>query len=103
MSRRCKPGMRARVIRGANSGKLVVVVRRYLGERVNDATWPKAVHPWIVTSLSGPLRSFRLINGEEAPPALTIVLDDRDLVPLSDDDSCETSSAVHDSLEVLQK
>ena len=93
MSRRCKPGTRAKVIRGSNAGKIVVVVRRYFGEEVNGATWPKAVFPWVVTSLSGPLLSFHLDTGKEAPPALTIVLDDRDLQPLSDDDQCDADNA----------
>lgn len=95
MSRRCKPGTRARVIRGVNAGKVVVVVRRYLGEDVNDATWPKAMFPWVVTSLAGPLRSFHLHTGKEAPGSLTIVLDDRDLEPLSDEDPGEVARATN--------
>lgn len=93
MSRRCKPGTRARVIRGVNAGKVVVVVRRYLGEEVNDATWPTAIFPWVVTSLAGPLRSFHLHTGKEAPASHTIVLDDRDLEPLSDEDPGEVTQA----------
>ncbi len=86
MSRRCKAGIRARIIRGSNQGKIVVVVRHYFGEDVNGAQWPKALFPWVVTSLSGPLRSFFIDTGVEAPSALTIVVDDCDLEPLRDDD-----------------
>lgn len=88
MSRRCRPGVRARVIGGgrANLGKVVCVVRPYFGELINDATWPENVHPWVVTSLGNPLRSFLLDTGEEAPLAMTIVLDDQHLEPLRDDD-----------------
>lgn len=99
MSRRCKPGTRARVICGVNAGKIVVVVRRYLGEKVNDATWPKAMFPWVLTSLAGPLRSFHLHTGLEAPSALTIVLDDRDLEPLSDEDPGEVTHATRGKQE----
>ena len=86
MSRLCKPGIRARIVRGSNAGKIVVVVRRYFGEDVNDARWPKALFPWVVASLMGPLRSFFLDNGKEAPRSLTIVVDDCDLEPLRDED-----------------
>lgn len=86
MSRRCKPGQRARVVRGWNAGKVVVVVRHYFGEPINDAVWPRAFLPWVVTSVGGPLRSKYLDTGKEAPPAMTIVLDDPDLEPLRDDD-----------------
>lgn len=86
MSRRCKPGIRARIVRGSNAGKIVVVVRHYFGEYVNDAYWPKALFPWVVTSLAGPLRSTYIDSGKDAPPATTIVVDDSDLEPLRDDD-----------------
>lgn len=86
MSRRCRPGMRCRIVAGDNTGKVVVVVRRYFGESINAATWPRAVFPWVVTSLCGALRSHYIESGIEAPPAMTIVVDDRDLVPLRDDD-----------------
>jgi hypothetical protein len=78
--------MRCRIVARDNLGKVVVVVRRYFGESINDCTWPLAVFPWVVTSLCGPLRSYYVHSGMEAPPAMTIVVDDRDLVPLRDDD-----------------
>lgn len=93
MSRRCKPGMRARIVGGSNGGKIVVVVRRYFGEKINDATWPAAMFPWVVSSLGGPLRSF-LIGPKpmkEAPPAMTIVVDDSELEPLRDDDEDDSA------------
>ena len=87
MNRRCKPGMRARVIgENANRGKIVVVVRYYFGEVVSGATWPLALYPWVVTSLGGPLQSRNIETGRLAPPHMTIVLDDSDLEPLRDDD-----------------
>lgn len=91
MSRRCKPGIRARIIRSGNDGKIVVVVRRYFGEDVNDARWPRALFPWVVTSLGPPLRSVYIDTGKEAPPAMTIVVDDCDLEPLRDDDEDDST------------
>ncbi len=68
MSRRCKPGMRARIIGGCNAGKIVVVVRRYFGETINDAHWPQPMFPWVVTSLTGPvLRSICLATKKQMP------------------------------------
>lgn len=91
MSRRCKPGIRARFIRGRNRGKIVLVVRYYFGEDVNDSRWPDALFPWVVTSLGSPLRWVYLETGREGPPAMTIVVDDCDLEPLSDDDEQDES------------
>ena len=92
MSRRCKPGIRARIIPSFNAGKIVVVVRRYFGEPVNDARWPRALFPWVVTSLGPPLRSVYIDTGKEAPPSMTIVVDDCDLEPLRDDDERDDTS-----------
>ena len=89
MSRRCKPGIRARIIEGSDAGKIVFVVRRYFGEDVSDAEWPQALFPWVVTSLGSPLRSFYIDTGNESPPSMTIVVDDSDLEPLRDDDDHE--------------
>lgn len=87
MSRRCKPGMRARVIgTSANRGKVVLVVRYYFGESVSGTFWPLPLFPWVVTSLGGPLQSRHLDTGRLAPPRMTIVLDDSELEPLRDDD-----------------
>lgn len=92
MSRRCKPGIRARIIEGSDAGKIVFVVRRYFGEEVNGARWPQALFPWVVSSLGSPLRSFYIDTCREAPPSMTIVVDDCDLEPLRDDDDHEHTS-----------
>lgn len=84
MSRKCKPGIRARIIRGRNNGQIVVVVRRYFGEAVSGGTWPRALFPWVVTSLGSALRSAFIETGAEALPSMTIVVDDCDLEPLDD-------------------
>lgn len=86
MTRRCKPGQRARIIRGTDAGKVVVVVRHYLGELVNGANWPENVFPWVVTSLGGLLASVELRTLRPCPPARTIVVDDAELQPLDDSD-----------------
>lgn len=89
MSRRCKKGQRARFIQGLNAGKIVLIVRAYrYPELVNDASWPTAIYPWVVTSLGGPLRSVDAETEEECPPSMTVVADDPDLEPLDDDDDC---------------
>jgi len=93
MSRRCEPGIRARIIGSGNAGKIVVVVRRYFGEAVNGSSWPMALFPWVVTSLGSPLRSVYINTGEEAPLAMTIVCDDCQLEPLKDDDEEPLSAA----------
>lgn len=92
MSRRCKPGIRARIVGTGNAGKIVLVVRRYFGESVNGARWPNALYPWVVTSLGSALRSIHLYTGEEAPPSMTIVVDDCNLEPLRDDDDQEDTN-----------
>ena len=89
MSRRCKPGIRARIVGTGNAGKIVFVVRRYFGEDVNNARWPRALFPWVVTSLGAPLRSVYIKTGKEAPLSMTIVVDDCNLEPLRDDDESD--------------
>jgi hypothetical protein len=93
MSRKCRPGIRARIIRSGNAGKIVVVVRRYFGEDVAGASWPKALFPWVVTSIGSPLRSFCADTGKAQPLAMTIVCDDCELEPLKDDDEEPISAA----------
>jgi hypothetical protein len=85
MSRRCKAGQRARVLSGSDKGTIVLVVRRYMGERINDAFWPEPLFPWVVTTLGAPLHWAR-IDGSTSGTASTVVRDDRDLEPLKDDD-----------------
>lgn len=92
MSRRCKPGIRARIVSSGNAGKIVVVVRRYFGESLNGARWPQAMFPWVVTSLGSPLHSVYVDTGQAAPPSMTIVADDCDLEPLRDDDDQEDTT-----------
>jgi hypothetical protein len=87
VSRRCKKGQRARIIGGRNAGKIVLIVRPYFYPQIiNDASWPMAIYPWVVTSLSGSLRSVHVNSGKECPPAMTIVADDPELEPLDDED-----------------
>lgn len=87
MTRRCKPGQRARIIgNGKNIGCIVVVVRYHFGETVSGCTWPQPIFPWVVASLGGPLRNFCLLTGRETTPKMVIVVDDSDLEPLDDDD-----------------
>ena len=88
MSRRCKAGQRARIIGGdVNHGKIVVVVRPYFGEVIKGADWPDSiVFPWVVASLSGPMRSFFMDNSE-AEPDIVIVVEDQYLDPIPDDSS----------------
>lgn len=87
MSRRCKPGQRARVIcSGANKGKIVVVVRHYFGEEVDGATWAEYLYPWVATSLGAPLWWRKEKDSSVRGASMTIVLDDSALEPLDDDD-----------------
>lgn len=89
MGRKCKPGMKARVIRGASVGRIVIVIRRYFGERVNGQLWDGHFYPWVVTSLGAPLRVFNSVTLEERPPAMTAVCDDSDLEPIPDGDGLQ--------------
>jgi hypothetical protein len=85
MSRRCKAGQRARILNGNNKGKVVLVVRRYMGEIIDGGKWPEALFPWVVTTLGAPLLWWSLDETRQGT-ASTIVMDDRDLEPLKDDD-----------------
>jgi hypothetical protein len=85
MSRRCKAGQRARIINGSNKGKVVLVVRRYMGEVIEGGKWPNALFPWVVTTLGAPLL-WASLDGTREGTASTIVVDDRDLEPLKDGD-----------------
>lgn len=85
MTRRCKPGVRARIVKGRNVGSIVVVVRHYFGEELQGSTWPQPLFPWVVTSLGAPLRCFSLPSMQPCPSKMTIVVDDSDLEPLNDE------------------
>lgn len=85
MTRRCRPGQRARIIgKNKNAGKVVLIVRYYFGDEVSGFTWPEAIFPWVVASLGGPLRNFHIPSGMEAPRKMVIVVDDCDLLPLDE-------------------
>jgi hypothetical protein len=89
MSRRCKSGIRARIIgKCSNAGRIVLVVRPYFyPEEVLGSAWPEEIlHPWVVTSLGAPLRCFDAESEEECPPQMTIVVEDADLEPLDDNE-----------------
>lgn len=92
MTRRCKPGQRARCIKGMNVGRIVLVVRPLLGQEFNGSSWPEAIYPWIVAALGAPLRTKNLNTGTENLGAMTVVLCDLDLEPLDDDDDGLTRS-----------
>ena len=93
MNRRCRPGQRARVIGGGwNTGKIVLVVRPYFGEEIDDATWPQPIFPWVVSSLGTPLRRRCLTTGQETPAKMVMVCDDCELEPLDDGDDGLTMS-----------
>lgn len=88
MTRRCKPGQRARITTGTvDKGKIVLVVRPYRpGEKISDGTWPEALYPWVVTSLSAPLGWHRIGNPDIKGVSFTVVMCDTELEPLNDDD-----------------
>lgn len=86
MTRRCKPGQRARIIDGVDTGKIVLVVRYYCGEDVAGGPWPEAIFPWVVASLGPPLHVEDLDTGLPCPPSMVAVYDDCDLELLPDDD-----------------
>ena len=104
MSRRCKVGQRARIIVGPNKGKVVLVVRRYLGEEIDGGRWPNPLFPWVVTTLGAPLEWKGIGDGKRGT-ATTIVLDDSQLEPLNDDDDGLTQStdSVIDITNVLAR
>lgn len=89
MSRKCKPGQRARVIDGGvNEGKIVLVVRHQLRPDFEGSRWPDAVLPWVVAAIGSPLEFTRTVNGED-PRRMqhwTAIYCDTGLEPLQDDD-----------------
>jgi hypothetical protein len=87
MTRKCKPGQRARVVTaGLDKGKVVLVVRRYHGEEIEGAIWHRILFPWVVVSLGAPLHSVYFHTKLPAPPSMTAVICDTQLQPLDDDD-----------------
>jgi hypothetical protein len=104
MKRRFKPGDRARVVAGQkNSGKIVVVVRKYRGEEIGGAAWHEEVFPWVVTSLGGLLSCCVHRTRAPLPPVMTIVIDDRDLEPVSDDEDDDLDVDIEAPIEGIWK
>lgn len=103
MSRRCKPGQRARFLGGFNKGRIVLVVRPLFEESFDGSIWPQAVFPWVVTSLSDGLRTLNLDSGKENPLRRSIVACDLDLEPLKDDDDGLTRSTERDKPTPVKK
>lgn len=100
MARRCKVGQRARFIGTWNMGRIVVVVRRYCGEKIDGATWePRGLFPWVVSSLGKPLDAYWTSDNSPCP-SMTVVAADDELEPLNDDESgYEESRTRQDSAE----
>jgi len=98
MKRRCKPGDRARILSLADSGKVVLVLRKYHGEKIKEATWHEGFFPWVVLSLGGPLQCAESRTNTRLPPEMVIVIDDADLEPLHDDDPADSESTQTDRL-----
>lgn len=96
MSRRCKPGQRARFVRGRNKGRIVLVVKALYTNEFDGSTWPEAIFPWAVTALGAPLRTINLGTQIENPPTMTMCCCDMDLEPLNDEDDGLTRSARKD-------
>lgn len=97
MSRRCKPGQRARIIDGGwNHGKIVLVVRPYFGEEIEGCSWPLPIFPWVVSSLGAPLRRRCLSTKQEKPAKIVMVCDDCALEPLEDEDDGLVESTERD-------
>jgi hypothetical protein len=89
MSRRCKPGQRARVIgEGWNQGAIVLVVGPHFpGEEWGgDGQWVAGLFPWKTISLSGLLRIQDADTLEPLAPSVYGVFEDEDLEPLEDGD-----------------
>ena len=86
MTRHCRVGDRARIVNGGDQGKIVLVLRKYHGERIDGAIWVERLLPWVVVSLSGRLGCINSRTKAELPSVMTAVYDDSDLEPLRDDD-----------------
>ena len=86
MKRRCKVGDRARILKGADEGKVVLVVRKYHGEKVSGRIWVEGYFPWVVTSLGELLKCECATTHKPTPSVRSMVYDDTELEPLHDDD-----------------
>lgn len=95
MSRRCKPGQRARV---KHSGQIVMVVAPYFEgqEWGGSRAWYIEFYPWKTVSLGGPLRIVDSKTREFMRMSMYCVHDDRALEPLDDDDDGLTRTTEKD-------
>lgn len=99
MSRRCKPGQRARVIgEGRNKGAIVLVVGPHFPDEAwgGDGQWVAGLFPWKTLSLSGLLHIRDADTLEPLAPSMYCVFEDEDLEPLKDDDDGLTCSTGKD-------
>lgn len=99
MSRRCKPGQRAKVIgEGWNKGAIVLVVSPYFPseEWGGPGQWAASLFPWKTIALGGPLRIRDADTLEPLAPSVYCVFEDEDLEPLKDDDDGLTRSTGKD-------
>lgn len=99
MSRRCKPGQRARVIgESRNKGAIVLVVGAHFPseEWGGSGRWVAGLFPWKTISLGGPLHIRDADTLEPLPPSMYCVFEDEDLEPLKDDDDGLTCSTGKD-------
>lgn len=92
MSRRCKPGKKARILGGLNSGRVVLVVRALHGQDFEGSLWPEAIYPWVVSGIGGPLRTRDLETKLENPPRANIVECDLRLEPFDDEEDGQQHS-----------
>jgi hypothetical protein len=85
MNLRFKPGQRARILDGLNKGVVVRVKRIYAGETTSGSIWPEGLTPWLVATLGEPL-AWRSADCLEQGTASEIVVEDRNLEPLTDEE-----------------
>lgn len=95
MSRRCKPGQRARVI---DNGAIVMVVGHYFhGEEWGGHTgWYTEFYPWKTVSLGAPLEIVSEKTGKFLFMSMYCVHDDAGLEPLDDGDDGLTRATEKD-------
>jgi hypothetical protein len=93
MSRRCKPGQRARVIKetSAKGCIVLVVAAHHHGQEWGGASdWKPCIFPWKTISLGRPIK---IHQGDEFwKMSMYCVFEDSDLEPLEDDDDGLTRS-----------
>lgn len=94
MKTRCTPGCRAKIIKAENTqniGLIVIVLRKYIeGEEVSGSAWSHDGNAWVVTAIGAPVISWNDKEGFGANQ--TAVMNDLNLVPLTDDEDGLTST-----------